>query len=234
MKTKIITITSGRGPAECCWVAAQVLKLICEECKTHRITATIIHRENGQENRTIQSASLSLEGENLIQFVTEWIGTILWIGTSPYRKHHKRKNWYVGVYERNDIEQLELNEKDLRIQTMRSGGAGGQHVNKVSTAVRITHTLTGISVTASDRRSQLQNKKIALERLKERIANYNLSKISAGAQNDWSKKIELERGNPIKTIKGSDFKTQITKQKSFKKRRNILKNELKKEKSEEQ
>ena len=154
MKTKILQITAGRGPAECGWVVAQVLKCFLKEVKDQKMTYAILQRTTGSENGTIQSVTVQLEGTNLSAFLTTWLGTIQWIGTSTFRKYHKRKNWFIGCYELEQSQITTVSEKDISFQAMRSSGPGGQNVNKVNSAVRAIHTPTGIQVVAMDSRSQ--------------------------------------------------------------------------------
>jgi len=99
MKTKTIQITSGRGPVECCWVVAQVLKYLIEDIKKAKIKYVLLQREHGTENGTLQSATIQLQGKELESFLKDWLGTIQWIGKSSFRKFQKRKNWFIGVYE---------------------------------------------------------------------------------------------------------------------------------------
>jgi len=99
-------------------------------------------------------------------------------------------------------------------------------VNKVNTAVRATHIPTGISVFAQDYRSQLENKKLAIERLKEKILRLELKKLENQMQEKWKNHLQVQRGNPIRSFKGTGFKKNYT-DSSFKKKRNSLKNELK-------
>ena len=155
---RIIQITSGRGPIECCWVVAQVVKIIIDEAKGRRIDTVVLHREQGTENGTLFSASIKLTGSGLDEFLRTWIGTVQWIGISRFRKYHKRKNWFVGVNLQPISKRYVFNERDIHYEFTRSGGPGGQHVNKVSTAVRAKHVPTGEVVLVSKRRSQLQNK----------------------------------------------------------------------------
>ncbi|MFI1770638.1 peptide chain release factor H [Thalassobellus citreus] len=208
MKTKTIQITSGRGPVECCWVVAQVLKHIIEEIKEAKIKYTLLQRELGVENGTLQSATIQLQGKAIESFIKDWIGTIQWIGESSFRKFHKRKNWFIGIYEIEATEETLLKESDIRFQAIRSSGAGGQHVNKVSSAIRATHTKTGMQVLVMDSRSQHQNKKIAIKRLQEKVGRYNNEQLKVSIQNQWGNHLNLERGNPIRVFTGSDFKTQ--------------------------
>ncbi|MDV7696463.1 peptide chain release factor H [Chryseobacterium soli] len=223
---KIIQITSGRGPLECQWVVAKVLKAFLDEAKQNTIDYEIIHRENGDENLTLKSATLLLKGKNVSEFLTSWLGSICWTGKSTFRKFHKRSNWFIGIFEIEDVEKIHFNEKDIQFQTTRSQGSGGQNVNKVNTAVRATHITTGESVFAQDSRSQLDNKKLAIARLHEKVMGLYIRQLEKRMQETWNNHLQVQRGNPVRTFSGTDFKKNYQ-EKSFKKQRNTLKNELK-------
>ena len=92
-----------------------------------------------------------------------------------FRKMHKRKNWFIGIFEMMQQKNTSISEKDIQYQAMRSSGAGGQHVNKVSSAIRATHVPTGIGTVAMDSRSQHQNKKLATERLLKKLEDETLN-----------------------------------------------------------
>lgn len=228
MKTKTIQISAGKGPVECAFVVAKVLKVFLKELIYHKIEYTILNRETGIENGTVQSVSIQIRGETLADFTESWLGTIQWIGTSTFRKLHKRKNWFIGCFEIESSKVLEINKNDIEFQAIRSSGAGGQHVNKVSSAIRAKHTKTGIQVLVMDSRSQHQNRKIAIQRLQEKVNDFNIELVKEQIKNHWENHQNLERGNPIRVFKGTDFK-QKKNIKSFKKMRNQLKNDLKKE-----
>ena len=225
----IIQITAGRGPAECSWVVAQVLKRFLEETKMKGLKHIIIHREKGNLNGTVKSVTIRLAGENLEAFLATWLGTIQWIGISTFRKYHKRKNWFIGAFELKQMQTMNVNDNDISFQTMRSTGPGGQNVNKVNSAVRAIHKLTGVQVVAMDSRSQHQNKKIAIARLKEKVNEVNLEQIKSRMTDEWENHMNLQRGNPIRVFKGTDFKYQEEK-KGFKQKRQKLKNDLKQQK----
>ncbi|MEP1487910.1 MAG: peptide chain release factor H [Algibacter sp.] len=225
MKTKIIQITSGRGPAECCWVVAQVLKYFLEAVNKNKLEYKILQREQGTENGTLQSATVQLKGTDLNLFLNDWIGTIQWIGISTFRPQHKRKNWFIGLYEIEEQKQFLIDEKDISYQATRSSGPGGQHVNKVSSAIRATHTPTKTQVLVMDSRSQHQNKKIAKVRLEQKVSELQLEQLKTGIKNQWENHLNIERGNPIQVFKGSDFKKNTT-DKHYKKQRHLLKNDL--------
>ena len=223
---KLIQITSGRGPLECQWVVAKVLKVFLEEVKNNNIDYEMIHRENGDENLTLKSVTLLLKAKNLNEFLDRWLGSICWIGKSTFRKLHKRSNWFIGVFELEGLEKINFNEKDIQFQTTRSQGSGGQNVNKVNTAVRATYLPTGESVFVQDSRSQLENKKISIQRLKEKVLEKNIIQLQKQMQDTWNNHLQVQRGNPVRTFSGTDFKKNHQ-DKSFKKQRNQLKNQLK-------
>ena len=221
---KIIQITSGRGPAECSWVVAQVLKTFLEEASSSKIKTTLLQRETGIENGTVETATVLLESNDLNEFVNSWVGTIQWIGQSQFRKFHKRKNWFIGIFEVDKATTTEITEKDIQYQAMRSSGAGGQHVNKVSSAVRATHVPTGITVVAMDSRSQHQNKELATERLLQKFKDETVKQFKAEFQAQWMNQLQIQRGNPIRVFQGSDFKKQ-KQVKNYKQERQRLKRE---------
>ena len=198
MEKRILQITSGRGPVECCRVVAKVQELILKEAHKRLIMAEVLDRIKGDLNGTLKSATLLIEGKDLETFTASWRGTIQWIAQSPYRKFHKRKNWFVGV----EIFELKAgllwNVKDVVIETCRAAGPGGQNVNKVETAVRGKHVPSGISVLAMDSRSQLQNKKLCIERLQAKVLSWHAEQMVAQQQSQWQEHNELERGNPVR------------------------------------
>lgn len=167
MEEKIIHITSGKGPEECERAVFLVLEKMIKQAQKLKLEFEMIELINGKYENTYLSATFKIKGEAFKKFCLEWQGTIQWVSQSPYRKFHKRKNWFVGVLV-NDLPKINSwDEKDFSFQTLRASGPGGQNVNKVETAVRVIHIPTSLSVTSSNERSQLQNKKTAIERLKK-------------------------------------------------------------------
>nr|WP_314493075.1 peptide chain release factor H [uncultured Chryseobacterium sp.] len=223
---KIIQITSGKGPLECQWVVAKVLKVFLEEAKQNKIDFEIIHRENGDENLTLKSATLLLKGKGISEFLKTWVGSILWTGKSTFRKLHKRSNWFIGIFELEGLEKVDFNEKEIQFKTARSQGSGGQNVNKVNTAVRATYLKTGQSVFVQNTRSQLENKKLSIARLKEKVMEFYIHQLEKRMQETWNNHLNVQRGNPVRSFSGTGFKKNYQ-EKSFRKERNQLKNELK-------
>ena len=227
---RILQITAGKGPVECTWVVAQVLKKIIDEAQSKGIKTEVLHRVKGLENGTIETALVRFSGKEVAVFVEDWVGSIQWIGKSTFRKLHKRKNWFIGIQELPTWNSLEFNDQEVEYQAIRSSGAGGQHVNKVSSAIRATHKPTGMSVVSMDNRSQHQNKKLALERLKIKVLKEQEKELLELSQLQWKLQSEVERGNPKRTFEGSDFKKK-TVNKTYKKTRLTLKQNLKNENS---
>ena len=225
---KIIQITAGRGPAECTWVVAQVLKKVLEEAQEQQLETVLLQREAGQENGTVETASISIKGKNADQFASSWIGTIQWIGQSQFRRMHKRKNWFIGIFEIEPQNNGSVSENDIQYQAMRSSGAGGQHVNKVSSAIRATHIPTGIAVVSMDSRSQHQNKKRATERFLKQLADETLKQLKNHVGKQWENQLNIQRGNPVRVFTGSDFKKNKV-EKSYKGTRQKLKTDLRHE-----
>lgn len=225
---RIIQITAGRGPAECTWVTAQVLKKVLEEAQDQQLDVVLLQRETGQENGMVETASIAVKGINAGSFVNSWVGTIQWIGQSQFRKMHKRKNWFIGIFEIEPQKKVSVSENDIQYQAMRSSGAGGQHVNKVSSAIRAIHIPTGIAVVAMDSRSQHQNKKLATERLLKKLEDENLTQLKNHVEKQWGNQLNIQRGNPIRVFTGSDFKKNKI-EKTYKGTRQKLKNDLRNE-----
>lgn len=228
METKLIHITTAKGPLECQLAAGKILGALLADLRNKGLQAETVDRITGQESGTILSATVQVSGNASQEVLQTWLGTIQWIQKSPYRPNHGRKNWFVGIFEVNRAEVVNWNENEIVYQSVRSSGAGGQHVNKVSSAVRATHVPTGITVFVQESRSQMQNKKIAQERIREKLEKVQSKKMVELVNQTWSQHHELERGNPVRTFTGMDFKPKKD-LKSFKKQRSKLKQELHKE-----
>ena len=202
---KIIQITSGRGPAECNFVVTNVFKRFQKYCEDNQIKIDVIERELDKDFNQLASIILEVESNDLNFFLETWLGTILWIGKSPYRKFHQRKNWFIGCFELEIPIASKINQKEISYQTMRSSGNGGQNVNKVNSAVRATHIPTGLAVVSMDSRSQLQNKKLATARLFLKLQEHENQKIKNLVQEKWNNQATIARGNPVKIFKGEKF-----------------------------
>lgn len=205
MSKSIIQVTSGRGPAECTRVVAKIVEIMMKEARQQGLEITLLESKKGDLKGTLLSAVLLLntgtaDSKTLDAFLGAWSGTVQWIAQSPYRKFHKRKNWFAGVSVFDVYKQLKWDIKDVKLETCRASGPGGQHVNKVETAVRGTHLPSGIQVLAMDSRSQLQNKQLCLERLEAKFMSWQMEQLVAKQQDQWQEHNELERGKAVRVI----------------------------------
>lgn len=153
-----LQISTAQGPAECRIFARFVLSKLLAEAQAKGIDAELVTET--ADKHGILSATLKLEGQKAESLAQTWQGTLQWVCPSPVRSKHPRKNWYIGVFRLPDMPQMyEMpSENGIEFQTCRSGGKGGQHVNKTESAVRATHKESGISVRVESERSQHANK----------------------------------------------------------------------------
>jgi peptide chain release factor len=201
-----LQITSGQGPAECCWVVARLVEGLRREASAAGVEIDLLEATDGNRPGTFRSVLLSLDGDGATAFAAGWQGTIQWIGTSPYRPTHKRKNWFVGVEMFAPPEKPAWSPDEIVVETMRASGPGGQHVNKTSSAVRVTHTPTGLVATAREERSQHRNRKLALARLADLFAHQGTAAEGDVRQQRWEQHAALARGNAVRVFRGEDFK----------------------------
>ena len=207
MSEVILHITAGKGPQECRWVVAQLARAFTREAKSLGLECELL---DGAEDLP-SSILLRVAGDGASTFAAQRIGTNQWIGNSPFRPAHKRRNWFVGVALAPEPEAIiDLREEDIDYQAMRASGPGGQHVNKTDSAVRATHCPTGLVATAQEQRSQHANRKLA--RLKLAIM---LEERRGQAKDDqrrlqWQVHQELERGNAVRVYAGERLQLKST------------------------
>ncbi|KZY64404.1 peptide chain release factor H, partial [Oleiphilus sp. HI0061] len=168
----LLQLSSGQGPEECCAAVRKAIDLVMKEAKQFDTNVTIIEVIKSRYSQGYKSALLQIEGKVERAFSYQWTGVMMWQCQSQLRPKHRRKNWFFSGQVFEFSEQLFTD--DVRYQTCRASGAGGQHVNTTDSAVQATHVETGITVRVETERSQHANKRLAkallfkkLEELKE-------------------------------------------------------------------
>lgn len=204
----LLQLTANTGPEECCLAVRKALQVLLRECANAGVTAELLEQVPGDKPGNLRSALLALEGDAAYTLALRWRGSIQWVCPSPYRTGHKRKNWFIGaeVFEPDaPAHAAALQDSDLRFETLRASGPGGQHVNKTDSAVRATHVPSGLSVKVQTERSQHANKKLARALLFHKLAGRASDAANAARSERWLQHYGVERGNAGRVFKGAAF-----------------------------
>ncbi|MGW0434473.1 peptide chain release factor H [Micromonospora sp. NPDC003197] len=196
-----LLLSAGRGPQECAWALAQLLRRLEADAVRQKMTTSRVHTVAGDRPGTYRSALVQIAGAGagVDDFVASWSGTLCWQAPSPYRASAGRKNWYVISRPcQVDSPRTTFAETDVDIVACRTGGPGGQHRNKASTAVRATHRPSGIVVVVDTERQFSLNRSIALQLLRQRIEHRDETAERAAVTDRWHVHDELVRGNPTR------------------------------------
>ncbi len=191
----IYQISSGQGPAECELGVSKFLAYLRDHYQV-----SVLDTSPGYYEGTFRSVRFYSEDD-----LSDYVGSVQWVCQSPYRPGHRRKNWFldfsvcpVSAAEKFDPEQVVF-------ETFRSGGKGGQNVNKVESGVRAIYLPTGQAVVCTEERSQYANKQKAVARLERLVKEENLQRKAGEKNSAWRCHTRLERGNAKRVFRGPDF-----------------------------
>lgn len=195
-----VEVHSGAGGTESQDWANMLLRMYTRWAERHGFKVELQEYSAGEE-AGIKSATILVKGHNAHGWLKTETGVHRLVRISPYDSNARRHTSFssVGVYPViDDNIEIDIQDKDIRVDTYRSSGAGGQHVNTTDSAVRITHTPTGIVVTSSEK-SQHQNRANAMKALRARLYDLEMKKREEAAQSEFDAKTEIGWGHQIRS-----------------------------------
>ncbi len=200
-ESAFVDIHAGAGGTEACDWSEMLLRMYLRWAERKGFKTELMECSAGDE-AGIKSATISIKGEYAYGFLKAEMGVHRLVRKSPFDSGNRRHTSFASLFAYPDIErdiEVDINEADVRTDTYRASGAGGQHINKTDSAVRLTHIPTGIVVQCQNDRSQHKNRATAWKMLKARIYEYEIEKQNAEKQALEDSKVDIGWGNQIRS-----------------------------------